>query len=405
MSPVSTSRRMPRTGSSVCSSRTSSPWMRSGLTIDRVARSSAIAATVAGSTSKPSWAEKRAARSIRSGSSPKLTRGIGGRAQPARDEVLDPAGRIDQRARGHAQRHRVDREVAAREVALEGVAELDGRLAGHAVVAVGAVGRDLDLLARDPRADRAERAPDVPLGGADRLDDPQDLVGPRVRGEVEVVASRGRAARRARGRRRSPARCPASANAAAERRDDRRLGERAQARHSLGHVEHASSLPSRRARSPVRPSAHAAIAGTREEQLPHPRQQVRRAAPRHPPRAARRSRRSARRPARSPSHAPTSAASAGVDRERPRRTRRPGAARSPSGPPRRACGAAPRSRRARRRGRMPRAPRRRAPRAGRGRRARRRGARRGRRPRRAPAAARSYRASVGSPAAGRRSST
>ena len=98
MRPVSTSRRMPRTGSSVCSSRTSSPWMRSGLTIDSVSRSSAIAATVAGSTSKPSCEAKRAARSIRSGSSPKLTRGSAGVRSRPREQVVHAAGRVDEHA-------------------------------------------------------------------------------------------------------------------------------------------------------------------------------------------------------------------------------------------------------------------------------------------------------------------
>ena len=48
------------------------------------------------------------------------------------------------RAPGSRHRHRVDGEVAADQVALEGVAEGDRGLAGVGVVGVGAVGRDLD---------------------------------------------------------------------------------------------------------------------------------------------------------------------------------------------------------------------------------------------------------------------
>ena len=66
-------------------------------------------------------------------------------------------------------------------------AEHDLGLARVAVVGVGAVGRDLDGLARDLRADRAERAADVPVRLGDRLHDREDLVGRGIRREVEVV--------------------------------------------------------------------------------------------------------------------------------------------------------------------------------------------------------------------------
>ena len=87
------------------------------------------------------------------------------------------------------QRERVHREVAAREVVLEAGAEHDLGLAGVAVVAVGAVGGDLDGLAGDLRADRAERAADVPVRLGDRLHDREDLVGRGIRREVEVVGA------------------------------------------------------------------------------------------------------------------------------------------------------------------------------------------------------------------------
>ena len=105
--------------------------------------------------------------------------GIVGRAQGAREKILDSARRVDELDLRHLQRHRIDREVASHEVALEVVAERDDRLAGLAVVAVGTVRRDLDLLALDP--------PDVPPGRRHGGHDPQDLVRVRVGREVEVV--------------------------------------------------------------------------------------------------------------------------------------------------------------------------------------------------------------------------
>ncbi len=50
-------------------------------------------------------------------------------AQDARGEVGQAAERVDERQRGHPHRERVDREVPARQVALERVAERDHRLA------------------------------------------------------------------------------------------------------------------------------------------------------------------------------------------------------------------------------------------------------------------------------------
>ena len=61
------------------------------------------------------------------------------------------------------------------------------RLARLPVVAVGPVGRDLHLFAGDLGADRAEGAPDVPVGVGDRLHDLQDLVRGGIRREIEVV--------------------------------------------------------------------------------------------------------------------------------------------------------------------------------------------------------------------------
>jgi hypothetical protein len=71
---------------------------------------------------------------------------------------------------------------AARQVAVERVAELHVGLARALVVRVGAVGRDLELVIALAQADRAELAADVP-----------DRVGPPGRDALDVVRTgRGR---------------------------------------------------------------------------------------------------------------------------------------------------------------------------------------------------------------------
>lgn len=108
-------------------------------------------------------------------------------AQHPGHEVLHAARRVDELELRQAQREGVDREVPACEVVFEARAEHDLGLARCAVVRIGAVGRDLDGLAGDLRADRAERAADVPVGLCDGLHDREDLVGRGIRREVEVV--------------------------------------------------------------------------------------------------------------------------------------------------------------------------------------------------------------------------
>ena len=96
---------------------------------------------------------KRAARSIRNGSSLKLTSGAERRAQHLGHQVDGAAERIDQRRRRAGrdlERHRVDGEVAAAEVELDLVGVGDVRLARVVGVRLGAEGRDL--------VDRARRA-------------------------------------------------------------------------------------------------------------------------------------------------------------------------------------------------------------------------------------------------------
>ena len=67
-----------------------------------------IASTTSGATVKPSWAAKRAARIIRSGSSEKESSGRAGGAQHPLGQVDDPAERVDELAARHPHRHRVD---------------------------------------------------------------------------------------------------------------------------------------------------------------------------------------------------------------------------------------------------------------------------------------------------------
>ena len=96
---------------------------------------STTAATSSGTGSRPKPAMNRAARSIRSGSSSKLISGRQRRAQRRRRQVGGAAVRVDQRdvdagvAGQQLERHRVDREVAPRQVGLDVVGERDVRLA------------------------------------------------------------------------------------------------------------------------------------------------------------------------------------------------------------------------------------------------------------------------------------
>jgi hypothetical protein len=114
-------------------------------------------------------------------------RRLAGCGEPLADQVLDPAVRIHEPPLREPQRHRVHREVAPHQVVLDAAAELHGRLAGVGLVGVGAVRGDLDRQPVDPAADRAERATHVPVCGREGLQQLEDAVRPRVRGEVEVA--------------------------------------------------------------------------------------------------------------------------------------------------------------------------------------------------------------------------
>ena len=74
--------------------------MRSADTISSRWPSATTASTSSGTGSRPKRAMKRAARSIRSGSSEKLTSGVERRAQRRRGEVGGAAERVDERGVG-----------------------------------------------------------------------------------------------------------------------------------------------------------------------------------------------------------------------------------------------------------------------------------------------------------------
>ena len=149
-----------------------------------------IAASVAGSISKPSVAARRTARSIRSASSSNRVPGSP-TARSVREAVSARARRTGRRRRGDVARrrapgHRVDREVAAGEVGLERRPELDPVGPPEVgVVVVAPERRDLVLGVVPPDGDRPERV--------------------LVRGVGEDGERLARAARRSRGPSPSPA--------------------------------------------------------------------------------------------------------------------------------------------------------------------------------------------------------
>jgi len=115
-----------------------------------------------------------------------LLGGHGG-TQVSGGQVGQAGAGVDERHLRQAHRHGVDREVSARQVALERVAEGDLGLTRANLVLVGAVGRHLDDNVPSPPADRAELLADVPGGVAPPG---QQLLGAlRARGgrHVEVV--------------------------------------------------------------------------------------------------------------------------------------------------------------------------------------------------------------------------
>ena len=108
-------------------------------------------------------------------------------AQHAVGEVDDAAERVLELLVGQGERHRVDREVAAGEVADQRVAVLHGGLAALGVVGLRAVRRDLDLPLAAAAADGPEGPADVPHGLGPALDQALGDLGGGRGGEVEVV--------------------------------------------------------------------------------------------------------------------------------------------------------------------------------------------------------------------------
>ena len=190
---------------------------------------SRIAAYTSGAGTNPSWATNRAARSIRSGSSPNDTSGGDGvRSRPASRSTRPPCGSTKARS-GQAQGHRVDREVAPHEVVVEGVPEGDDRLAGEPVVGVGPEGRHLDDGAPPPGADRAELAAHVPRGRPPRRQDALGVVRAGRGREVEVgrdAAEEGVAHRPADEGEVVPGRREPLTEVGEERQDGRQVGDR-----------------------------------------------------------------------------------------------------------------------------------------------------------------------------------
>ena len=145
----------------------------------------------AGATVKPSCETNRAARSIRSGSSPKDTSGAAGvSSTPARSAAKPPSGSTNSPAPVgcDAHRHRVHGEVAAHQIVVERVAETHLRIARHPVVAVGAERGDLQAVPVLADADGAELDAGVPQRVGPRPQRLLHLLGARVGGEVQVGA-------------------------------------------------------------------------------------------------------------------------------------------------------------------------------------------------------------------------
>ena len=158
---------------------------------------SVMARTTPGSTVKSSWAAKRAARIIRSGSSEKDSSGRAGGAQHLRARGRSTpwngssnfrSGRVT--AIALTVKSRRPRSPSER------VAVGDRRLAGVRVVRVRAVRRDLDLPVTLAAADGAERPAHVPGGVRPAGEQPLGGLGSRRGGEVEVAGAAGRGSRR-----------------------------------------------------------------------------------------------------------------------------------------------------------------------------------------------------------------
>ena len=178
----------PAVGSSATSIFDSSSRMRSALMICRRSRIDAMAASIAASGSKPSVATKRAARSMRSGSSPnEISGSIGVRSRCIARSPSPPDG-IDELRLVERERQGVHREVAPQQVGLDVVRERHLGLAALRVVHVGAERRDLEGLPVLDAADGPEALALQPHRVGPGRDDARDRVRAGVGRDVDVVA-------------------------------------------------------------------------------------------------------------------------------------------------------------------------------------------------------------------------
>ena len=119
-----------------------------------------IASAVSGSIVKSSRAASATARSMRTGSSRKRTRGVADGADHARRQVLEPAHPVDHREVRDVVEERVHREVAAERVLLGGAEGVVAADQGVALLGLrrAAEGGDLDHLAAEAHVREAEAA-------------------------------------------------------------------------------------------------------------------------------------------------------------------------------------------------------------------------------------------------------
>ena len=111
-----------------------------------------------------------------------------GRPQPAGGEIGEAVERVDEIELRKRERHRVDGEVASREVGLDVVAEDDLGLAALGQVDVGPERGDLEAQALALRADGAEALALEPQVLGPAVEHRLDRIGTRVGREVDVVA-------------------------------------------------------------------------------------------------------------------------------------------------------------------------------------------------------------------------
>ncbi len=112
--------------------------------------------------------------------------GLNRRAQQPAGEVLEATERVNELPGGQAHRHGVDGEIAPREVVEQRRPKGNGRLAGLAVIRVGAIRSDLYNHIAAPRADGPKLAPHVPRGARPPGEQRLCLLGQRGRREVEI---------------------------------------------------------------------------------------------------------------------------------------------------------------------------------------------------------------------------